>query len=98
MNITKETPLNNERYFFFVFSDFFFEFLDTLGTYILTLVINDALSAITENASRMILMQNDVITVYKNLKCVFLCDVESTAQFDRKDYSSQLIHFSHNTC
>ena len=42
-------------------------------------------------------MQNDVVTLHKNFKCIFFGDVKSTAQLNGKNYTAEFINFSYYT-
>ena len=51
------------------------EFLDTVGTDILALKVDDILGIITENAGGLVLFQYNRGPVHINLKRIFLCNV-----------------------
>ena len=72
------------------------KFLDTVGTDVLPFEINDVLGVITEDAGRLIFLQHDRGAVHVDFKGVFLCNVQSAAQFDGEDNASQLINLSHD--
>ena len=74
-----------------------FQLFDAVRADVLSLVVNDILCAVAENACRMIFVKDDIISVYKYLKRVSLCDVQSASKLYRKDNTSELINLSNNT-
>ena len=75
----------------------FLQLLNAFGADILTLVVDDILGTVAENACRMIFVKNDIIPVYENLKCVSLRDIQSAAKLDRQHDPPELIDLSYNT-
>lgn len=71
--------------------------LDALGADVFTLVAYNTLGAVAENAGGMILVEDDIVALNKNLQCVAFCNVQSTAELNGKNDSSELIYLSYNT-
>ena len=46
----------------------------------------------------MIFVQDDVITLNKDLKSILFSDVKSTAQLNGKNYAAEFIDFPYYTC
>jgi hypothetical protein len=54
-------------------------------------VQDDITRIITKDTSRMIFLEDDLITVNENLQCVFDGNVHSPAQLDGNDNSTQFV-------
>ena len=78
-------------------SGLFAQFLQALGANVLALEIDHVMCIVTENAGRLILLQNDRIAVYVDFQSVALSDAHSAAQLDGQDDAAQLIYFSYDT-
>ena len=50
-----------------------------------------------ETAARLILFEDNCVIFNIDFQRVLLCNVESAAQFDRKNNSSKFVNFSYNT-
>ena len=55
---------------FVEFLCFIVELLNTLLAYLLSVVLDNVVKTLTENAGRRVLAKNDFVIVYKNFKCV----------------------------
>ena len=64
---------------------------------VLVLVVDDVFGVTAEDAGGLILLQDDRRTINIDFQCVFLDDVEGSAQFDRKDDASQFVNFTNDT-
>lgn len=73
------------------------ELLEALGADVLTLEVDDILGVVAEDASRMILVKNDVVAFNEDLESILLGDVKSTAQLDGEHDAAEFIYFSYDT-
>jgi hypothetical protein len=71
-------------------------FLETLGTNILPLELDDVFLTVAEDAGRLKLFQYDGRPIHINLQGVFLLDIQSTAQLDGQNDTPQFVHLSDN--
>ena len=78
-------------------SNLVLKLLDAVGADVLALVIDDVFGAVTENAGRVILMKNNVITINKNLESILFSNIQGAAKFDGQNDTSELINFSYDT-
>lgn len=78
-------------------SNLVLKLLDAVGADVLALVIDDVFGAVTENAGRVILMKNNVITINKNLESILFSNIQGAAKFDGQNDTSELINFSDNS-
>ena len=74
------------------------QFLETMGTNVLSLKDGDVLRAVTKDAGRLILFQHDGRPVYVDFQGITLCNVEGAAQFDGEDDPSQFVYPAYDTC
>jgi hypothetical protein len=75
----------------------FSQLADALHTHVLALIKDQALCRTTENAGCFALTQNDPVLLQIHFHFVPLCDIQRTAQTDRKYDSAKLIHLTDDT-
>jgi hypothetical protein len=68
-----------------------------LSADILPLVGHQALGRRTENAGRLVLLQDDTIILHKDLDLIPLSDIQRTPDLDGQNDSSQLVYLANNT-
>ena len=64
---------------------------------VLSFELNNVCSVVAEDAGRLILAKNDVVTFYEDLDGIALGQVECVSQFLGDDYSSKLIQLSYDS-
>lgn len=76
----------------------FFELCDTFAANILALEVNDIVLISAENTVLFIFSENDRILLDIDLKCVLFADIKSSAEFDRKNDSSEFVDLTGDSC
>lgn len=75
----------------------FVQVMDAIHTDIFSVIIYQIAGARTEDAGRLIFLQNDLILIQINLYLIPLCDIQRTTQLNGKYNSSQIIKFTNDT-
>jgi hypothetical protein len=70
----------------------FFELLQAIGTYVLTAETYKFVSGTAKGAGRVVLLQNDFVSLRKYFDRVARVDVESLAKLDWDNDASQIVH------
>ena len=60
--------------------------------------IDNIVCAVAEDASRLVFVENNLISIYKNFQGVFYINSQGTAQLNGQDNAAQFIYSSYNTC
>lgn len=76
---------------------FVLELGDAVSAYILAVDDTDVFCISAEDACRLVLLEHDIIAVYKDLDRVVDVDVEVSSELDRKYDSAEFIDFSYYT-
>ena len=94
---TKKSPDLRSGDFFQLRSELFVHGADAVGADVLALVVDDVLRVVAEDAGRLILAQDDGLTIHEDLDAVLLLDTERSSQLDGKHDTAELVNFSNNT-
>lgn len=78
-------------------SELCLQFFYALCTYTLAVKVNDVVYIATENASRLILLKNDLVVIGKDLDSVLLLNIKNLSDLYGQHQSSQLINFAYNS-
>ena len=89
--------MHQEPFLSSLFSELSLKFFNTSCANAFAVEINDIVSVVAENASGLILLQNDLIAVCKDLDSISLLDVQDFSDLDRKHDSSQLVNLTYYT-
>lgn len=76
----------------------FFELCDTFAANILALEVNDVVFIAAENAVLLEFSEDNGIFLNIDLKCVLFADIKTSAEFDRKNDSSEFVDLTGNSC
>ena len=74
------------------------ELCKALGADVLALEDCDSACISAERTRGCVLLENDLIVLYIDLKAVLDTDVKSSSQLDRDNDSAEFVHFSYNSC
>ena len=77
---------------------FLCQFLQTLAADVFAFKIDNIVCAVAEDASRLVFVENNLISIYKNFQGVFYINSQGTAQLNGQDNAAQFIYSSYNTC
>ena len=69
---------------------------EALGANQLALEKRNSVAVVTENARRLILLQNDAIFIHEDLQRISALNSHSIANFDRKNDSSQFVDLTNH--
>ena len=78
-------------------SELFVHGADAVGADVLALVVDDVLRVVAEDAGRLILAQDDGLTIHEDLDAVFFLNAEGSSQLDGEHDTAKLVNFSNNT-
>lgn len=76
----------------------FFELCNTFAANILALEVDDVVFISAENAVLLEFSEDDGIFLNIDLEGVLFADIKTSAEFDRKNDSSEFIDFTGNSC
>jgi hypothetical protein len=74
------------------------QFLDAFFTDNPVFVVLHVIGVTAKKAGRLVLLQDDLFTVYVNLQGIFNIDSQSSAQLNRDYHPAEFIYFAYDTC
>ena len=75
----------------------FFDRLQALGADSLSLIVNDIVRVVAENAARLIFGKYDLIVIRKDLKRILFIYAHSFSYLDRQNDSAEMVYHSYNS-
>ena len=74
------------------------ELFHTLLADVVSLVCHNVVHAVAENAGRLIFLQDNTVSVDKNLERILVVDVKCFAQFRRNDDTAKIVNGTDDSC